>query len=98
MRRTFAQADLDVQAAELAVAQDAAPAADVVFTADHALEKPEATGAALAAFLREKRFTSSRAVAGVPARVMHIAASDEPSRAMDEVLSDLAYESFNYTI
>lgn len=37
-------------------------------------------------------------VAGVPARVMHIAASDEPSRVMDQVLSDLAYESFNYTI
>jgi serine O-acetyltransferase len=37
-------------------------------------------------------------VAGVPAKVVRIADSDEPSRAMDQVLSDLAYESFNYTI
>jgi serine O-acetyltransferase len=37
-------------------------------------------------------------VAGVPARVVRIAASDEPSRAMDQTLGDLAYESFNYTI
>jgi len=37
-------------------------------------------------------------VAGVPARVVRIAASDEPSRAMDQTLSDLSYESFNYTI
>ncbi len=37
-------------------------------------------------------------VAGVPARVVRIAASDEPSRAMDQTLSDLTYESFNYTI
>jgi hypothetical protein len=34
----------------------------------------------------------------VPAKVVRIADSDEPSRAMDQVLSDLAYESFNYTI
>ena len=37
-------------------------------------------------------------VAGVPAKVVRIADTDEPSRAMDQVLSDLAYESFNYTI
>jgi serine O-acetyltransferase len=37
-------------------------------------------------------------VAGVPARVVRVAASDEPSRAMDQTLSDLTYEAFNYTI
>jgi len=37
-------------------------------------------------------------VAGVPARVVRIAASDEPSRAMDQTLSDLSYEAFDYTI
>jgi serine O-acetyltransferase len=39
-------------------------------------------------------------VAGVPARVVRIADSDsdEPSRVMDQALSDLTYEAFNYTI
>ena len=37
-------------------------------------------------------------VAGVPAKVMRIADSDEPSRSMDQALSDLAYGGFNYTI
>ncbi len=38
------------------------------FTAELSLAKPDAAGAALAAFLREKRFAASRVVAGVPAR------------------------------
>ena len=37
-------------------------------------------------------------VAGVPAKVVRINDSDEPSRSMDQTLSDLAYQSFNYTI
>ncbi|HET6308446.1 MAG TPA: serine O-acetyltransferase [Rhodopila sp.] len=37
-------------------------------------------------------------VAGVPAKVMRIVDTDEPSRSMDQTLSDLAYQSFNYTI
>ncbi len=37
-------------------------------------------------------------VAGVPARVVRITDSDEPSRAMDQALSDLSYDSFDYTI
>lgn len=37
-------------------------------------------------------------VAGVPARVVRIAASDEPSQVMDQTLDDLSYASFNYTI
>jgi len=37
-------------------------------------------------------------VAGVPARVVRIATSDEPARDMDQTLGDLSYESFNYTI
>jgi serine O-acetyltransferase len=37
-------------------------------------------------------------VAGVPAKVMRIVESDEPSRSMDQTLSDLAYRAFNYTI
>ena len=36
--------------------------------------------------------------AGVPAKVVRIVESDEPSRSMDQTLSDLAYQSFNYTI
>ena len=37
-------------------------------------------------------------VAGVPARVVRILETDEPSRSMNQALSDLRYESFNYTI
>ncbi len=37
-------------------------------------------------------------VAGVPAKVMRVADSDEPARSMDQALSDLAYDAFNYTI
>src|SRR5689334_501593 len=38
------------------------------FTPELSLEKPDAAGAALATFLREKRFAASRVVAGIPAR------------------------------
>lgn len=37
-------------------------------------------------------------VAGVPAKVVRILDSDEPSRSMNQTLSDLAYQSFNWTI
>jgi serine O-acetyltransferase len=37
-------------------------------------------------------------VAGVPAKVVRIAASDEPARDMDQTLRDCSYEAFNYTI
>ena len=37
-------------------------------------------------------------VAGVPAKVVRIVESDEPSRSMDQTLSDLAYRAFDYTI
>ena len=37
-------------------------------------------------------------VAGVPAKVVRIAEADEPSRSMDQTLSDIAYQTFNYTI
>jgi serine O-acetyltransferase len=37
-------------------------------------------------------------MAGVPAKVVRIAEEDEPSRSMNQTLSDIAYESFNYTI
>jgi len=37
-------------------------------------------------------------MAGVPAKVVRIAETDEPSRSMNQTLGDLAYQSFNYTI
>jgi serine O-acetyltransferase len=37
-------------------------------------------------------------MAGVPAKVMRIADEYEPSRSMNQTLSDLAYQAFNYTI
>lgn len=37
-------------------------------------------------------------VAGVPAKVIRTAASAEPAEKLDQVLSDLSYESFDYSI
>jgi serine O-acetyltransferase len=37
-------------------------------------------------------------MAGVPARTVGTAGSPEPSRSMDQILSQMAYESFTYTI
>lgn len=37
-------------------------------------------------------------VAGVPARVVGAAGTAEPARSMDQILSQLAYDSFTYTI
>ena len=37
-------------------------------------------------------------VAGVPAKIVRIVESDEPSRSMDQTLTEQAYQSFNYTI
>lgn len=37
-------------------------------------------------------------VAGVPARMIRTGKDPEPSRRMDQILSDISYESFNYTI
>src|ERR1700712_1417910 len=37
-------------------------------------------------------------VAGVPAKVVRIVETDEPSRSMDQTLDNLSYQSFNYTI
>jgi serine O-acetyltransferase len=37
-------------------------------------------------------------VAGVPAKVVRIVETDEPSLSMDQTLTDIAYQSFNYTI
>jgi serine O-acetyltransferase len=37
-------------------------------------------------------------MAGVPAKVVRIAASDEPVKEMDQTLSDCTYEAFNYSI
>jgi serine O-acetyltransferase len=37
-------------------------------------------------------------VAGVPARVIKTGTDPEPSRRMDQILSDLSYESFTYAI
>ena len=37
-------------------------------------------------------------VAGVPARVVRIGGPHEPARAVSEILSDLSYETFAWTI
>src|SRR5689334_17092290 len=48
------------------------------------LEKPEAVGEALKAFLRERRFGASRAVVGVPARWMIALEKDVPPAADEQ--------------
>src|SRR5215471_6247668 len=73
--------DRGIACAEVAVSGDRRTVrrmATFVFTQELSPDKPEATGAALAAFLREKRFTSSRAVAGVPARWLLASEKDLP--------------------
>lgn len=42
--------------------------ATFVFPANASLDTPDATGQALAAFLRQKKFSSSRVIVGIPAR------------------------------
>jgi serine O-acetyltransferase len=37
-------------------------------------------------------------VAGVPARVVGTSLCSEPARNMDQILNDLSYDSFTYTI
>jgi serine O-acetyltransferase len=37
-------------------------------------------------------------VAGIPARVVGTATCSEPARSMDQILNDLSYDSFTYTI
>lgn len=41
---------------------------------------------------------ASTTMAGVPARAVGTAGSPEPSRSMDQILNEMAYESFTYTI
>ncbi|HEX3358373.1 MAG TPA: PilN domain-containing protein [Tepidisphaeraceae bacterium] len=53
-------------------------AATFAFTPEVSLDKPEAAGQALTTFLREKRFTATRAVAGVPARWLMASEKDLP--------------------
>jgi len=37
-------------------------------------------------------------VAGIPAKVVRTGNNNEPNRSMDQILSDLSYESFSYSI
>jgi Tfp pilus assembly protein PilN len=53
-------------------------AATFLFTPEVSLDKPEAAGQAFTAFLREKRFTATRAIAGVPARWLMASEKDIP--------------------
>jgi hypothetical protein len=66
-----AVSDRSVTCAEVSVSGDrriVRRTATFVFPSDLSLESPDAAGQALAGFLRQKRFTASRCVVGVPAR------------------------------
>ena len=67
--------------------------ANFAFTPEHSLEKPEATGVALAAFLREKRFTASRVVAGVPARWLIASEKDIPPANEQQAVAALSLQA-----
>jgi hypothetical protein len=67
----LAIADDAITCAEVALAGDRRSVrrtATFTFAGGLSLEKPEALGQALASFLRQKRFSASRAVVGLPAR------------------------------
>ena len=76
----LAFSDRGIACAEVSVSGDKRQlrhTATFVFTAEHSLEKPEAAGQALAAFLRGS-FGRSRCVAGVPARWLLAAEREIP--------------------
>jgi hypothetical protein len=61
--RAVACAEVQVQGDRRTVRRTAT----FTFGPDLSLDKPEAAGQALAAFLRQKKFSASRAVVGLPA-------------------------------
>src|SRR5687767_6838697 len=74
-------AEQSVACAEVSVAggvRSVRRAATFVFPDGATLDSPAAAGQALAAFLRQQKFTSSRAVVGVPARWLVALEKDLP--------------------
>jgi len=87
-------------AAEVAVARDkrhVKRTAQFIFPDDQSLEKPEELGTALAQFLRQNHFSSSRAVIGVPARWLMARDKDIPPATAEAAASTLRLQAERHT-
>jgi hypothetical protein len=85
-----------IVAAEVAVARDrrqVKQTAQFVFPDNLSLEKPEELGMALAQFLRQNHFSSSRAVIGVPARWLMARDKDLPPATAEVAASTLRLQA-----
>jgi hypothetical protein len=83
-------------AAEVAIARDKRQVkhtAQFVFPNELSLEKPEELGTALAQFLRQNHFSSSRAVIGVPARWLMARDKDLPPATAEVAASTLRLQA-----
>jgi hypothetical protein len=67
--------------------------ATFVFPSDMSLDKPEAAGQALAAFLRAKKFSASRAVVGLPARWLIAIEREVPPAGEDQARATLRLQA-----
>src|SRR5689334_20941786 len=64
-----------------------------VFPADTSLDTPDTAGQALASFLRQKRFTATRAVVGVPARWLIAVEKEVPPASEDQTRATLRLQA-----
>jgi hypothetical protein len=67
--------------------------ATFLFTPELSLDKPEATGQALAAFLRQKKFSASRAIVGLPARWLIALEREVPPAGEDQARATLRIQA-----
>jgi hypothetical protein len=88
--------DKSLLAAEVSVGRDKSElrrVAEFVYPAEASMEQPEALGSALAQFLRQKGFSSSRAVVGVPARWLIAREKEVPPSRPDAAVGMLKLAS-----
>jgi hypothetical protein len=85
-----------IVAAEVAIARDkrqVKQTAQFIFPMELSFEKPEELGTALAQFLRQHHFSSSRAVIGVPARWLMARDKDLPPATAEVAASTLRLQA-----
>jgi len=85
-----------ITAAEVSITRDrrqVKQTAQFIFPDDLSLEKPEELGTALAQFLRQNHFSSSRAVIGVPARWLMARDKDLPPATAEVAASTLRLQA-----
>lgn len=91
-----AVSDKSVTCAEVSIAGDRRTlrrTATFVFPADVSLDSPDAAGQALTAFLRQKRFTATRCVVGVPARWLIAVEKEIPPADEEQTRSTLRLQA-----